>query len=65
MLHDVPLRAAARVIYEEVYSTEEWAPVAFDEAERCATIRYRQAVAAAQQARAILRATIADQLTFL
>lgn len=54
MQHDLRLRAAARAIYEACYPGEEWAPVGFDEAERCGTIHYRQAVEAAQDARAVL-----------
>jgi len=54
MQHDLQLRAAARVIYDACYPTEDWAPVGFDEAERFATVHYRQAVGAAQQARADL-----------
>ncbi|MBW6522518.1 hypothetical protein KZ810_03325 [Sphingomonas sp. RHCKR47] len=54
MQHDLQLRAAARAIYDACYPTEDWAPVGFDEAERYATVHYRQAVGAAQQARAVL-----------
>ncbi|MFD1789636.1 hypothetical protein ACFSC3_18940 [Sphingomonas floccifaciens] len=54
MEHDLRLRDAARAIYDACYPGEEWAPVGFDEAERCRTIHYRQAVGAAQQARAVL-----------
>ena len=54
MQHDLRLRAAARAIYEACYPGEEWAPVGFDEAERCGTFHYRQAVGAAQDARAVL-----------
>lgn len=54
MRHDLKLRAAARAIYEACYPTAEWAPVGFDEAERCGTVHYRQAVGAAQDARAVL-----------
>jgi hypothetical protein len=54
MQHDLQLRAAARVIYENVYPTEEWAPVSFDQAERFGTVHYRQAVGAAQEARSVL-----------
>ena len=38
MQHDLQLRAAARAIYENVYPTEEWAPVSFDQAERFGTV---------------------------
>jgi hypothetical protein len=54
MEHDLQLRAAARAIYDACYPGEEWAPVGFDDAERFRTIHYRQAVGAAQQARAVL-----------
>jgi hypothetical protein len=54
MEHDLLLRAAARAIYDNCYPSEEWAPVGFDEAERFRTVHYRQAVGAAQQARAVL-----------
>jgi hypothetical protein len=54
MQHDLQLRAAARVIYDACYPSEEWAPVGFDEAERFRTTHYRQAVGAAQQARSLL-----------
>jgi hypothetical protein len=52
--HDQLLRAAARAIYDACYPGEEWAPVSFDEAERYATVHYRQAVGAALAARAVL-----------
>jgi hypothetical protein len=54
MQQDLQLRAAARAIYENVYPTEEWAPVSFDQAERFGTVHYRQAVGAAQEARSVL-----------
>lgn len=54
MQHDVRLRAAARAIYDACYPGDEWTPVNFDEAERCGTVHYRQAVGAAQAARAVL-----------
>jgi hypothetical protein len=54
MQHDLQLRAAARAIYDACYPSDDWAPCGFDEAERCGTIHYRQAVGAAQQARAVL-----------
>ena len=54
MQHDLQLRAAARAIYDACYPTEDWAPCSFDEAERHGTVHYRQAVGAAQQARAVL-----------
>ena len=54
MQHDLELRAAARTIYDAVYPSPEWTPVPFDEAERFATVHYRQAVDAALGARAVL-----------
>ena len=54
MRHDLQLRAAARAIYDACYPGEEWTPVPFDEAERFATVHYRQAVGAARDARAAL-----------
>jgi hypothetical protein len=54
MQQDLQLRAAARAIYDACYPTEDWAPVGFDEAERYGTVHYRQAVGAAEQARAAL-----------
>lgn len=54
MQHDLRLRAAARAIYDNVYPGEEWAPTTFEEAERCTTVHYRQAVEAARQARSVL-----------
>lgn len=62
MQHDLQLRAAARAIYDACYPSEDWAPIGFDEAERCATVHYRQAVGAAQQARAVL-ASRGEQLS--
>lgn len=52
--HDLRLRAAASVIYDAVYPGPEWAPVAFEEAERLETVHYRQAVEAALLARPVL-----------
>lgn len=63
MQQDLQLRAAARAIYENVYPSEEWAPVAFEDAERFGTVHYRQAVGAAQEARAVLAAQY-EQLLF-
>ncbi|WP_375272735.1 hypothetical protein [Sphingomonas sp.] len=54
LAHDPALRATARVIYDTVYPTDDWAPVGFEEAERCRTIHYRQAVDAAIMARLTL-----------
>lgn len=51
MQHDLQLRAAARAIYDACYPGEEWAPVGFEEAERCGTVHYRQAADAAARAR--------------
>lgn len=62
MQHDLQLRAAARAIYDACYPTEDWAPTRFAEAERYGTIHYRQAVEAAQLARATL-ASAGDQLS--
>lgn len=58
MQHDVRLRFAAQAIYDACYPSEEWSPVPFREAERLATIHYRQAVEAAQRARAELTAPL-------
>lgn len=63
--HDYKLRAAARAIYEAVYPGEEWTPVNFEEAERYGTIHYRNAVAAAQNARAQLRNDTAGQMVLI
>ncbi|UYY77354.1 hypothetical protein [Sphingomonas sp. R1] len=54
MEHDLQLRAAARAIYDACYPSDEWAPLGFNEAERYATVQYRQAIGAAQQARLLL-----------
>jgi len=54
MEHDLLLRAAARAIYDACYPSDDWSPVGFEEAERCGTVHYRQAVDAALQARAVL-----------
>ena len=62
MQHDLQLRAAARAIYDACYSGEKGRQASFDEAERNGTSDYRQAVSAAQQARAIL-ADESEQLT--
>ncbi|RYD68601.1 MAG: hypothetical protein EOP58_00125 [Sphingomonadales bacterium] len=61
MQHDLQLRAAARAIYDACYPSEDWAPVGFDQAERWGTVHYRQAVGAAQQARAMLATETAVQ----
>lgn len=62
MQHDVRLRAAARAIYEACYPGDEWAPVGFEEAERCGTVHYRQAVGAALDARKLLAAPVQPEL---
>ncbi len=54
MEHDLLLRAAAHAIYDACYPGDDWSPVGFDEAERCGTVHYRQALDAALQARAVL-----------
>ena len=54
MQHDLQMRAAARAIYDACYPSNDWAPAGFDEAERCETVHYRQAVEAAQRAQAVL-----------
>lgn len=61
MQHDPLLRAMARAVYDACYPTEDWAPVGFDEAERTGTVHYRQAVDAAQHAKA-LTASAGEQL---
>lgn len=64
MEHDLQLRAAARAIYDACYPSEDWAPVGFEEAERFRTVHYRQAVGAAQQARAALLGSGAQHSLF-
>jgi hypothetical protein len=54
MQHDVRLRSVARAIYDACYSSKEWSPIGFEEAERFGTIHYRQAVDAALEARALM-----------
>jgi hypothetical protein len=51
---DLRLRAAAIVIYDAVYPSDEWTPVSFEEAERRETVHYRQAVEAALLVRPVL-----------
>lgn len=63
MKHDPIMRAAAREVYEAVYPNEEWAPVGFDEAERCGTIHYRQAVEAVARVKANLASDPQRQMT--
>lgn len=62
--HDLRLRAAASVIYNACYPSEDWADVNFDDAERLETLHYRQAVEAALLARPIFAAQ-AEQLSLL
>ena len=57
MQHDAQLRAAARVIFDACYPSEDWSPLGFEEAEHFRTVHYRQAVDAALQARATLVAS--------
>jgi hypothetical protein len=54
MHHDRQLRAAAKAIYDEVYPSNDWSPLPFEDAERYGTIHYRQAVGAALRAKALL-----------
>lgn len=49
MEHDQRVREAARAIYDKVYPGEQWTPIPLEEAERCRTLHYRNAVDAAQQ----------------
>ena len=65
MQHDVRLRAAARVIFDACYPSEDWSPVRFEEAERFGTVHYRQAVDAALRARAMLHESAAAQLALI
>jgi len=65
MQHDVRLRAAARAIFYACYPSEEWSPVPFEEAERCDTVHYRQAVDAAREARLHLSDFTAAQLALI
>ena len=65
MQHDVRLRAAARVIFDACYPSEDWSPVRFEEAERFGTVHYRQAVDAALQARAMLAEAGGGQLALI
>jgi len=51
---DMQLRATAKAIYETVYPSDDWSPLPFEDAERYGTIHYRQAVGAAQRAKAVL-----------
>jgi len=60
--HDPHLRAAARAIYDACYPAEVWQLVPFDEAERNGATPYRNAVYAAQRARAELSAPVQPAL---
>ncbi|QEH81596.1 hypothetical protein EIK56_27325 [Sphingomonas sp. C8-2] len=64
MEHDLPLRAAARAVYDSVYPTDELAPVGFDEAEKFGTIHYRRAVQAARACFSV-RADPGEQLPLI
>ena len=65
MQHDLQLRAAARAIYVAVYPGEEWAPVGFEEAEKFGTVHYRNAVAAARDARTQLMGDHTQQMVLI
>ena len=65
MQHDVRMREATRAIYNAVYPGEEWTPVPFDIAERRGTVHYRNAAAAAQEARGYLTADMTCQLELI
>jgi hypothetical protein len=65
MQQDMRLIAAARAIFDACYPSEEWSLVGFDEAERCQTVHYRQAVKAARQARLQLAPACAEQLALI
>lgn len=54
MHHDTQLRAAAKAIYDEVYPSDDWSPLPFEDAERYGTTHYRKAVGAALRAKAVL-----------
>jgi len=62
MQHDPRLRAAARAIYDACYPSDEWTPLSFIEAEKYATVQYRQAVDGARAARACF-ASMGEQLS--
>lgn len=63
MQHDLRLRAAARMIYDNVYPPVDAVQFSFAEVERFGTVEYRQAVGAAQDARSVL-VDQHDQLLF-
>jgi hypothetical protein len=65
MQQDAQLRAAARAIFDACYPSDDWSSVSFDEAERFGTVHYRQAVAAARQAREMLASEPATQLELI
>jgi hypothetical protein len=50
---------------DAVYPSEEWTPVAFAEAEKFGTVHYRNAVAAAKEARAQLSGDPAQQMVLI
>ncbi len=54
MQNDLQLRAAARVIYNNVHPSDDECSAAFDEAESFKTEPYRHAIGAAQEARSVL-----------
>ncbi len=54
MQHDMQVRTLAKVIYDEVYPSDEWDAFTFEEGERYGTVHYRQAVGAAQKAKSLL-----------
>jgi hypothetical protein len=62
--NDLRRNAAVEVIYNAVYPSAEWAPVAFEEARSRETVHYRQAVEAALLARPIL-SDRAEQLALI
>ena len=62
--HDLRLRAAASVIYDTVYPGPERAPFSFEQAERLATVHYRQAGAATLLVRPVL-ADRAERLSLI
>ena len=62
---DQTLRATTRAIYAAVYPGEEWTPVGFEAAEKFGTVHYRNAVAAAQDARAQLLNDHARQMVLI
>lgn len=65
MQHDARMREVTRAIYNAVYPGEEWTPVPFDLAERRGTVHYRNAVAAAHEARNHLAADATAQLELI